>query len=214
MYRLVIEGSSPADLWASVAAISALSAAGVAAPALAIAAPVPAIVQPAAPVAPVVTLPPVAAVAGVELDSRGMPWDKRIHASTRAKNQDGSWRNKRNTDANLITAVEAELMGGAAPTPTPMPTPAPVPVPQPVAIVPRPDPVAAAPVPVNPAVPAVAAGNTFASVQTAMSSALRDGSMTAADVVTMSAQLGVNGPAEIIGNQELIDRAAQFLADL
>ena len=32
---------------------------------------------------------------GVELDSRGLPWDGRIHASSRAKIADGSWRNRK-----------------------------------------------------------------------------------------------------------------------
>lgn len=50
-----------------------------------------------------------------DVDSRGLPWDERIHASTKATNGDGSWRNKRGVDKALLEAVEAELAGGAVP---------------------------------------------------------------------------------------------------
>ncbi len=58
-------------------------------------------------------VPPGPAVAA-ELDSRGYPWDGRIHASNRAKKIDGSWKNKRGVDANLIVAVEAQNKPGNA----------------------------------------------------------------------------------------------------
>lgn len=50
-----------------------------------------------------------------DVDSRGLPWDERIHASTKATNGDGSWRNKRGVDKDVLAAVEAELAGGAVP---------------------------------------------------------------------------------------------------
>lgn len=43
------------------------------------------------------------------LDKNGLPWDERIHAGSRTKNADGSWRIKRGADAALVTSVEAEL---------------------------------------------------------------------------------------------------------
>ncbi len=62
--------------------------------------------------------PPVPAPPGpsvpAELDSRGYPWDGRIHASNRARKLDGSWKNKRGVDANLIVAVEAQNKPGNA----------------------------------------------------------------------------------------------------
>lgn len=45
------------------------------------------------------------------LDKTGLPWDDRIHASSKAKTQDGSWRTKRGVDAGLLAAVQAELRG-------------------------------------------------------------------------------------------------------
>lgn len=76
---------------------------------------------PAAAVPPVPTPSPAADVR----DSAGLPWDKRIHAETRARNADGTWRQRRNLDPAAKAAVEAELRG-APPMP---PTAAPVPMP-------------------------------------------------------------------------------------
>lgn len=50
-----------------------------------------------------------------EVDSRGFPWDERIHASSKAINADGTWRNKRGVDSDLLHTVEAEMMQKTAP---------------------------------------------------------------------------------------------------
>jgi hypothetical protein len=44
-----------------------------------------------------------------ETDIHGLPWDERIHAGSKALNSDGSWRGKRNVDAELVAEVTAEL---------------------------------------------------------------------------------------------------------
>lgn len=47
---------------------------------------------------------------GVELDSKGLPWDARIHASTKSKKKDGTWTALRGlNDAAKVAAIEAEL---------------------------------------------------------------------------------------------------------
>jgi hypothetical protein len=47
--------------------------------------------------------------AGVDVDLDGLPWDGRIHASSRAKLANGKWRPKRGvTDAQVAT-IQAEL---------------------------------------------------------------------------------------------------------
>lgn len=79
---------------------------------------------PAAPPAPVAAVPsagiPAAApvppgpAVAAELDSKGYPWDGRIHASNRAKKIDGSWKNKRGVDTNLVVACEAQNKPGNA----------------------------------------------------------------------------------------------------
>lgn len=68
---------------------------------------------PPANTAPITTTPGVASsVAGassVDLDKHGLPWDNRIHAESKAKIADGTWRKKRNVDPGLVAQVEAEL---------------------------------------------------------------------------------------------------------
>lgn len=77
------------------------------------------------------TAPTAAAAAsapGVEVDVTGLPWDQRIHGSTKTKNADGTWRQRRGlNDAALKARVEAELRAAAAaPAAVPMPPAAPV----------------------------------------------------------------------------------------
>ena len=102
--------------------------------------------------------PPAAFAPGIEVDAQGMPWDNRIHSGSRAKVADGSWRQKRNLDPNLLAQVEGELratMGLPAQEPVSAPAPAPVspagafapaapeqiaPPPPPAAVVPVPPP--------------------------------------------------------------------------
>lgn len=45
-----------------------------------------------------------------DFDSAGMPWDERIHASSRATVADGTWRKKRGVSDELVAEVEAELV--------------------------------------------------------------------------------------------------------
>lgn len=44
-----------------------------------------------------------------ELDVNGLPWDERIHSSSKNKNQDGTWRYTRGGDPAVRATVEAEL---------------------------------------------------------------------------------------------------------
>jgi hypothetical protein len=53
----------------------------------------------------------VAETPAPETDAAGLPWDERIHASTKALNVDGTWRRRRNIDTAEIARVEAELKG-------------------------------------------------------------------------------------------------------
>lgn len=51
----------------------------------------------------------------VELDSRGLPWDSRIHASTKSKKKDGSWTSLRGLkDEGKVKQIEAELRASVA----------------------------------------------------------------------------------------------------
>lgn len=87
------------------------------------------------------------------LDAKGLPWDGRIHSSSKNKNSDGSWRYLRGVDKDLIGIVEAELRqltsNDAPPPPPPVveqpkaddvPPPPPPPVETPTADAPPPPP--------------------------------------------------------------------------
>jgi hypothetical protein len=55
--------------------------------------------SPTAPTAPVLPIH----------DADGLPWDGRIHSSSKALLVDGKWRQRRNTDPAVVAAVTAEL---------------------------------------------------------------------------------------------------------
>lgn len=134
---------------------------------------VPPVFSTVAPVPPVpaaasTPAPPVASPApAATVDKNGLPWDERIHSSSRAMNADGSWRAKRGVQGALVAQVEAELR---AQTPVPA---------APVTTAPTP-PVPAAPG-VNHTVPAPPAGEEKLTFQTAVARIgpkLRDGTIT------------------------------------
>ena len=174
--------------------------------------------------APITTTPGVASsAAGVDLDAKGMPWDNRIHAESKGKIADGTWRKKRNLDPALVASVEAELrqvMGAPAAAPlAPVPTPvapiAPVPASVPQAIAP-PAP-AAAPVPPV-AVPAPGpvaneadARGMFVALVGRASAAIQGQKVTQAEVNQCCADAGV--PAlPLLANR--LDLVAQVAANI
>ena len=62
---------------------------------------------------------------GVELDSKKLPWDVRIHSKNKSKlARDQSWKMKRGVDAALVVQVEAELRAAMATAPAQVETPA------------------------------------------------------------------------------------------
>lgn len=108
-----------------------------------------------------------------ELDSTGLPWDERIHASTRTQTAKGVWKKRKGVDEATTAAVENELRARdslpvplpvgipvAPPVAAPMPVPAPAPAPIPTipllpqADAPMPAPATPAPAPIAPPVAA------------------------------------------------------------
>lgn len=90
---------------------------------------------PSVPVMVTPVAPPAPPAPGIDVDAKGLPWDGRIHASSRAQNADGTWRQKRGVDPTAVTQVEAELrqtMGIGAPVAVPPPPPFVAPVAPPV----------------------------------------------------------------------------------
>lgn len=154
--------------------------------------------------------PPAAPSPAGNLDSRGLPWDGRIHASTRALLQDGSWRQKRGTDPAYVAQVEAELRGAVA-------APA-----APVAAVPPPPPtVAAAAAPAAPessapAVPPAPDGGpaeplTFAGLLQRVTAAVAGGKITQAQVVEACGTLGVPSLPVLATRPDLVPSVATLL---
>jgi hypothetical protein len=77
---------------------------------------------------------------GSGLDAEGLPWDERIHSSSKKKTAKGVWAAVRNgPKGEALAAIKDELRGvtqAEMPLPTPTPVMAPLPVPMPVAAAP------------------------------------------------------------------------------
>ncbi len=151
---------------------------------------------------------------GVELDSRGLPWDHRIHSSGKAKVAAGTWKQKRGVDDAVIAAVEAELRAAmAVPGPTaaaPVPPPAGVPLPPAPATVPA----GAVPIPPVPDIPAAAptppvtAGPlTFPQLMQKVTGAISSGRLTQAQVTTCVQTTGLPSLALLASRPDLVAAA-------
>ena len=154
-------------------------------------------------------------VNGVEVDSAGLPWDRRIHSSAKSKIKDGTWKKLRGVDDALVAQVEAELrqsMNPVAPVAEPVQTAAPTPPAPEVAAAPVAEPVqAAAPTPPAPApAPAPAATNatpvSFADAMKKYAAAKAKNVISDAQAAEFCQGKGLNGiaslsvcPAEIRG---------------
>lgn len=193
---------------------------------------------PPANTAPITTTPGVASSvapasltasnSGVDLDAKGMPWDNRIHAESKGKIADGTWRKKRNLDPTLLATVEAELrqlMGAPgvtplAPTTAPIaPTPplapaAPVTANLPTASVSQPVaaplPPAVTPAPVAGEVPADARGMFVALVGRA-SAAIQGQKVTQAEVNQCCVDAGVPALPLLANRLDLVAQVAAHI---
>jgi hypothetical protein len=92
-------------------------------------------------------------------DGSGIPWDERIHSSSKAVTKEGTWRYRRGLDEYVKAAVETELRAKYAAVPQgtttpviPVVSPQPQQIPQAVPPIP-PAPVSLPPVPVPPSAP-------------------------------------------------------------
>ncbi|MHB8283493.1 MAG: hypothetical protein ACYDD1_02345 [Caulobacteraceae bacterium] len=139
---------------------------------------------PAAPPPPVAAAPAPPAV-DVELDSAGQPWNEELHASSKSKVADGTWRKKR----GLATDAAAATLAPPAPAaPAPPPAPAAAPTPPPA---PAPD----APVPPIP----VPSGNRFVVVMKKLSDAQANGLIKKEDTEGLYAAAGISSPRDCVG---------------
>lgn len=208
----IIFGGDPAPLAPSAPALSTAGAApSMTAPEAppAISTPVPAPVPsaPTAPeaAAPLVPVAPATHAFGVELDRHGLPWDERIHASTKAKLQDGSWRRKKGIGDTYVLQVEAQLRALLNPPSTlqlrPFDATAEVP---PTPIIPTAPP-AAPSVPAAPVAPPESASpTTFDQLMPRLTAAITSGVMPPAALQAACNALGVASIVALQANQSYV----------
>ena len=155
------------------------------------------------------TAAPTTPAGGVDLDKNGLPWDARIHAGTKNKNQDGSWKAKRGVDDSTVAQVTAELralMGApAAPLVAFPPQIAAAPVAAPV-----PTPVGVAPsfVPPVPAPPSADPRQAFVSLVGRASAAIQAGKITQAEITQCCAAVGVPALPLLANRLDLVPTVA------
>ena len=164
--------------------------------------------------------PPGPAVAA-ELDTRGLPWDARIHASNRAKSIKGTWKAKRGVDPNLVTAVEEQNKPGNAVTVAPAAAATVIPaatVPVSSTATSAPPPPPPPPVPPSPGVPSAAIASVapstgiattpldFRGLMQKIQKATADSKLTADQVNAALAGVGLKPEemAQLINNAPLI----------
>ena len=121
-------------------------------------------------------LPPVPKPS-VELDTQGMPWDIRIHARTKTKMKDGSWKKLRGVGPNVVKQVEAELKAVQN-----------IPAPPPSVAVPVPPVTAAA---VQAPVVAVAAVPGFTDLMSLVTKSITEGTLKRDQVVEVLKPFGI-----------------------
>ena len=168
--------------------------------------------------APTTTTVPASEVSA--LDERGMPWDGRIHAKSKTRNADGTWRYRRNTLNADIEKVEAEIKPAAAPMPHPVAaqpmgvgaTAAPLPpsgesLRSTLVAVPTADP---APATTETAVAAVGGAVTYEQFVAMIVSLIKGGKLDPAKMADFWVEVGVEGANALLGNQPMIDKAYQI----
>ncbi len=135
------------------------------------------------------------------VDSTGVRWDERIHASTKAKTKDGAWRTRRNLAPGVFDSVTAELRAAhGVPVIPPPPATVPLPPPPPVVAnaIPPPPPVTLPPAPPTAGTAPVLPGANaqplkFSDVMQRITGAMSAGKLQRAQVDEMLLQLGVAG---------------------
>ena len=161
-------------------------------------APPPAAIVPPAPAIAIASPP---APTG-DVDSAGLPWDARIHAASKSKIGDGTWRMKKGVDEATKLAVVAELRGQApmahlAAAPAPV-APPPAPLAMPVTPV--------APVPILPGL------SPTTQLIIDISKATNLGKVSNAEMTAIANQLGLATLGEVQQHPELVQAFREMLA--
>jgi len=162
------------------------------------------------PIAPPIASPLVLVGPGTivpELDSAGFPWDERIHATTKTKMKDLTWKKARGVDPALVDQVRAETKDvpfapGSTLTPPPV----------------MPPEVAAQLTPVAPPVatsPALDSALTFPGLMTGITGAVKSGRCTQAAIDAVVAHvcetLEIDSIVVLCQRPELLDAAYSMI---
>lgn len=140
---------------------------------------------------------------GLGLDSRGFPWDARIHAGAKSKNKDLTWRYKPGVDKALIPKVEAELLQNMNAGKTAAPD-----------VVPEPDetPTAEKAVAAQQAATAPAAdAPTFADVMKRAAEAVKQGALAMTDIDQWAKDKGLASKAGLAMNATVRAEFGEYL---
>lgn len=146
-------------------------------------------------------------VATGALDSANMPWDERIHSSSRETKADGTWRLRRGVDKDLVPVVEAELRA-AAPAPESEPEAA-APSPEEAFAPAPPVPTTEVAIPAPPAAP-VATGVSFIDMMHKITEAQAGGKVSTDKVKELCAAVGATSVVSLNGADKAAARE-QFL---
>jgi FtsZ-interacting cell division protein ZipA len=142
-------------------------------------------------------------VAGVTLDSAGLPWDVRIHASTKTTKADGTWKRKVRVSDELVASVETELRAAMTATPGDEVPPPPATEADPSAAL-----AAAGNTDAVPPPPAATSPKTFPELLPLVSAAKANGTISDDQIAVAVTQVGLAKFGELAVRPELIPQFA------
>lgn len=138
-----------------------------------------------------------------DIDSDGVKWDERIHASTKRKNSDGTWTRKRGVSQELVDTVLAEVKGQQ----DLLVTPELVFTPPNVAHVDTPPVIVAAPPapPIPTLPPAPVSLHTIDEINNEVTSRIVLGELAPTDLGTVLAKHGLTKITDLVSRPDLVD---------
>lgn len=147
-----------------------------------------------------------------EVDIRGVPWDARIHSSTKTKTKNGVWSRRKNVDDTTFDTIEAALLAGVGGGQDTLPPPPPEPTPVASNVFTLAPTQTEVPPPPPPAQPVT--GETVASAITTFSQlmvATNANGIAPAQVRTAVEQVGLENIPALVGRQDLVPAVAAIL---
>lgn len=140
------------------------------------------------------------------LDKSGLPWDERIHSSSKALTADGLWRKKRGVDDAKVAEVEGQLKQLMS-LPTPAVAAVPAAAPTPIAVVPAP-PAPQMNVAPSPTATVIDGRQAFVNLIGRVSSAIQAQKITQAEVLQECEKVGVPSLPLLANRLDLVPQVA------